>query len=64
MADKLILTEEQMMSRLLKELTAGMDLSNEDLHGQVVLYTGYYKQMDGSYSDVEDPEYSDDPTDA
>lgn len=64
MADKLILTEEQVMLQILKEFRKGMDSSNDDGHGQVVLYTGYYKQMDGTYSDQEDPEYSDDPTDA
>jgi hypothetical protein len=35
-----------------------------DNHGQMIIYTGLFRWLDGSIRDVEDPEYDDDPTDA
>lgn len=52
-----IFTEEEVAQRL---ASAKFCTSEDDGHGQVVIYTGLFLWKDGSYRDSPDPHYEED----
>lgn len=58
------LTEDAFGNALLESIRQGRINSETDNHGQIVLYTNWFRWMDGTIRNQKDPEYNDDPTDA
>lgn len=50
-------TEQEAMQSITDDVNCGIDMSETDNQGQVVIYTGIFRWNDGTYHEEPDPNY-------